>query len=50
MIKSEQITIRVSKELKRELAALASAAGAPLAQYIRNILIQETKNAKSGSK
>ena len=43
MVKTEQITIRVSEELKRQIEEHCEKDNVPMAQYIRNLIIDDLK-------
>ena len=44
MVKTEQITIRVSEELKKEIETHCENEMVPVAQYIRNLIIKDLQN------
>lgn len=48
MVKTEQITIRISKELKEKIIKQAESEYVPAAQWIRNLIIKELE--KCGGK
>lgn len=44
MVKTEQITIRVSEELKKKIETHCQVEMVPVAQYIRNLIIKDLQN------